>query len=67
MAERGRVGFAFSPGPGTGAGTTATAESPAEGAELLDDQIAAGLVPVRDKRSHKGSFGKLLVIAGSLD
>jgi NAD(P)H-hydrate epimerase len=40
---------------------------PVEGAELLDDQIAAALVPTRDKRGHKGSFGKLLVIAGSLD
>src|SRR4051812_12448379 len=40
---------------------------PVDGAELLDDQIAAGLLPARDKRAHKGSFGKLLVIAGSLD
>ena len=40
---------------------------PVEGAELLDDQIASGLLPVRDKRGHKGAFGKLLVLAGSLD
>ena len=33
----------------------------------LDDDIAAGLIPERPARGHKGSFGKLLVIAGSLD
>jgi hydroxyethylthiazole kinase-like uncharacterized protein yjeF len=38
-----------------------------EGAELLDDTIASGLLPTRDKRGHKGAFGKVLVIAGSLD
>src|SRR5689334_25152059 len=35
--------------------------------ETLDDAIAAALLPTRDKRGHKGSFGKLLVLAGSLD
>jgi hydroxyethylthiazole kinase-like uncharacterized protein yjeF len=34
---------------------------------VLDDMIAAGLVPERPPRGHKGSFGKLLVIAGSVD
>jgi hydroxyethylthiazole kinase-like uncharacterized protein yjeF len=34
---------------------------------MLDDEIAAGLVPERPARAHKGTFGKLLVIAGSLD
>ena len=66
MAERGRVGFApaeHSNGPGG----AAPSSPPIDGAEVLDDQIAAALVPVRDKRSHKGSFGKLLVLAGSLD
>jgi ADP-dependent NAD(P)H-hydrate dehydratase / NAD(P)H-hydrate epimerase len=38
-----------------------------EGAVLLDDDIVARLVPERAKRGHKGSFGKLLVLAGSLD
>jgi NAD(P)H-hydrate epimerase len=33
----------------------------------LDDTAAAALVPARPPRSHKGSFGKLLVIAGSVD
>lgn len=37
------------------------------GATRLDDDIVAALLPERPKRGHKGSFGKLLVIAGSLD
>ena len=37
------------------------------GAVSIDDQLAAGLVPERPARGHKGVFGKLLVIAGSLD
>ena len=38
-----------------------------EGAVRLDDEIAASLLPARPGRGHKGSFGTLLVIAGSLD
>ena len=38
-----------------------------DGATRLDDAIAAALIPERPVRGHKGSFGKLLVIAGSLD
>ena len=37
------------------------------GAIRLDDDIAGGLLLDRPIRGHKGSFGKLLVIAGSLD
>ncbi len=64
MSERSRVGFVR-----LGAGATEAADRtpPIDGAELLDDQIASALLPVRDKRGHKGSFGKVLVLAGSLD
>jgi NAD(P)H-hydrate epimerase len=37
------------------------------GATKLDDEIVAALLPERPKRGHKGTFGKVLVIAGSLD
>ncbi|HKG55944.1 MAG TPA: NAD(P)H-hydrate dehydratase [Candidatus Limnocylindrales bacterium] len=51
-----------------GFGRNASSDAPVpEGATLLDDEIAAGLVPERPARAHKGTFGKLLVIAGSLD
>jgi len=35
--------------------------------ERLDDRTVAPLVPRRDSRSHKGSHGTLLIVAGSLD
>jgi NAD(P)H-hydrate epimerase len=34
---------------------------------LLDDAIVAALLPPRPVRGHKGTFGKLLVLAGSVD
>jgi hypothetical protein len=34
---------------------------------VLDDRAAAGLLPERPARAHKGTFGKVLVLAGSLD
>jgi hydroxyethylthiazole kinase-like uncharacterized protein yjeF len=37
------------------------------GPPVVDDKAAAALLPSRPERSHKGTFGKLLVIAGSLD
>jgi hydroxyethylthiazole kinase-like uncharacterized protein yjeF len=36
-------------------------------ATTLDDRTVSALLPVRPVRGHKGTFGKLLVIAGSLD
>jgi ADP-dependent NAD(P)H-hydrate dehydratase / NAD(P)H-hydrate epimerase len=35
--------------------------------ERLDDRVAAALLPARPVRAHKGTFAKLLVVAGSLD
>jgi NAD(P)H-hydrate epimerase len=47
--------------PATGATAVPT------GATRLDDESMARLLPDRSRRGHKGTFGKLLVIAGSLD
>jgi hydroxyethylthiazole kinase-like uncharacterized protein yjeF len=37
------------------------------GPPVLDDAAAIALLPVRGPRGHKGTFGTLLVLAGSLD
>jgi hydroxyethylthiazole kinase-like uncharacterized protein yjeF len=34
---------------------------------VMGDALAAGLLPERPARAHKGTFGRLLVVAGSLD
>ncbi len=69
MVDRRAVGFGRrSDGPPTTAPRRDADERPwPEGATRLDDELAAGLLPARPDRGHKGSFGKLLVIAGSLD
>jgi ADP-dependent NAD(P)H-hydrate dehydratase / NAD(P)H-hydrate epimerase len=66
VPERAPVGFGRREAPAEPAGTSATPPFP-DGATKLDDDIAAALIPERSPRGHKGSFGKLLVIAGSLD
>lgn len=66
MTDRRPVGFGRRAG-GAGAPAAAGAGITPVGAVLLDDDTMARLIPERAKRGHKGSFGKLLVIAGSLD
>ena len=55
MAERRPPGFGRAPEPRP------------DGPPVLDDAAAAALLPERNPRGHKGTFGKLLVLAGSLD
>src|SRR5205085_5095084 len=65
VTNRGRLGFVRHDAAPETDGTAKT--PPVDGAEVLDDTIASGLIPERGKRGHKGAFGKLLVLAGSLD
>jgi hydroxyethylthiazole kinase-like uncharacterized protein yjeF len=62
VADRRPVGFGRRPGDVARDEVTVP-----DGTERLDDEAMAGLVPVRDARGHKGTFGKVLVIAGSID
>ncbi|MES2210410.1 MAG: NAD(P)H-hydrate dehydratase [Chloroflexota bacterium] len=67
MADR-QLGFREQPDPTRATGNAdADAGPSSHEPEALDDRIAARLLPDRPARAHKGSFGKVLVIAGSLD
>jgi len=63
MAEPRPLGFRHR----DGSGTPPPPEPPTAAIPTLDDRTAAALLPARPARGHKGTFGKLLVIAGSLD
>jgi NAD(P)H-hydrate epimerase len=49
-----------------GSGGDAASGLPVD-ADVLVDRVIAGLIPARDARSHKGTHGRLLIVAGSLD
>jgi NAD(P)H-hydrate epimerase len=61
MPERRPLGFGRREAAASGDGVEAPATP------TLDDRAAAALLPERSARGHKGTFGKVLVIAGSLD
>jgi hydroxyethylthiazole kinase-like uncharacterized protein yjeF len=63
MSERRPLGFRRDEEPGATV-DDGTVPSPPP---TMDDQAAAALLPDRPARGHKGTFGKVLAIAGSLD
>ena len=62
MTERRPLGFQQHNGAEAADGSTVPPSAAA-----MDDQAAAALLPDRPARGHKGTFGKVLAIAGSLD
>ena len=68
MSDRSPVGFGRRATDAVGTPPSTGDKRPwPDGATRLDDELAASLLPERPLRGHKGTFGKLLVLAGSLD
>jgi ADP-dependent NAD(P)H-hydrate dehydratase / NAD(P)H-hydrate epimerase len=64
MADRRPVGFGRRDGDDK---ADAGGAAIPDGAVRLDDETVARLLPAREARGHKGTFGRILVIAGSLN